>query len=152
MAASSSRDSAAMKTLAFLTILFLPGTYIAAIFSTGMFNWHIDSGSQQAAAERANNARSMSARADANATPTPEKTISDLFWVYWAVTVPLTILVAAAWRIWWSHEKKHFDQDVGKSQRAGVVDEGETEDVMAAKKPLPLMLVAYTYLVRGRGR
>jgi Mg2+ and Co2+ transporter CorA len=43
MAAASSRDSAAMKTLAFLTTLFLPGTFIATVFSTGMFNWQGDS-------------------------------------------------------------------------------------------------------------
>ena len=37
IAVSSGRDSTAMKTLAFITSLFLPGTYIAALFSMSMF-------------------------------------------------------------------------------------------------------------------
>jgi hypothetical protein len=78
-----------MKTLAFLTTLFLPGTFIATMFSTGMFSWQgssDDSGSK--------------------------KVVSNLFWVYWAFTVPLTVIVAVGWRLWWSWEKKRFDDDV----------------------------------------
>lgn len=39
IAVSSGRDSTAMKTLAFITALFLPGTYIATLFSISMFEW-----------------------------------------------------------------------------------------------------------------
>jgi hypothetical protein len=35
MAASSSRDGTAMKTLAFITTLFLPGTFVAVSFTQG---------------------------------------------------------------------------------------------------------------------
>lgn len=38
--------------------------------------------------------------------------VSSYFWVYWAITVPLTFLVAVSWRVWWNWEKKNFDQDV----------------------------------------
>ncbi|KAF2836599.1 hypothetical protein M501DRAFT_996812 [Patellaria atrata CBS 101060] len=100
--------AAAMKTLAFLTTLFLPGTYVATIFSTGMFNWHIDSDSQQTATDRASNSQFSSAGIGADSPPMREKTISHMFWVYWAITVPLTILVAVGWRVWWSREKKHY--------------------------------------------
>ncbi|KAI8948827.1 hypothetical protein F4801DRAFT_555357 [Xylaria longipes] len=89
MAAASSHDSAAMKTLAFLTTLFLPGTFVATIFSTGLFNWQ-DSG----------------------------MVVSELFWVYWALAVPLTIVVAVGWRLWWSVEKKRFDEDVSAEIKA----------------------------------
>ncbi|KAI0480008.1 hypothetical protein F4859DRAFT_478090 [Xylaria cf. heliscus] len=89
MAAASSHDSAAMKTLAFLTTLFLPGTFVATIFSTGLFNWQ-DSG----------------------------MVVSKLFWVYWALAIPLTIVVAVGWRLWWSIEKKRFDEDVSAEIRA----------------------------------
>ncbi|KAI0408982.1 hypothetical protein F4802DRAFT_593834 [Xylaria palmicola] len=89
MAAAASRDSAAMKTLAFLTTLFLPGTFVATIFSTGLFNWQGDG-----------------------------KVVSDLFWVYWALAVPLTIVVGAGWRLWWSLEKKHFDRDISVEIKA----------------------------------
>ncbi|TGJ84137.1 hypothetical protein E0Z10_g4623 [Xylaria hypoxylon] len=83
LAASSGRDSAAMKTLAFLTALFLPGTFVATIFSTDFFNWQ-DSG----------------------------MVVSGLFWVFWAWAVPLTIVIAVGWRLWWSFEKNRFDEDV----------------------------------------
>ncbi|KAH7093196.1 hypothetical protein FB567DRAFT_587640 [Paraphoma chrysanthemicola] len=96
MAAASSRDSAAMKTLAFLTTLFLPGTFIATIFSTSMFDWQRE----------------------------PDKrVVSDLFWVYWVFTVPLTIIVALGWRVWWNWEKKKFDEDVNAELRAVDGDE-----------------------------
>ncbi|ORY19019.1 hypothetical protein BCR34DRAFT_582580 [Clohesyomyces aquaticus] len=75
IAAASSRDSAAMKTLAFLTTLFLPGTFVATVFSTGMFNWR----------------RSDDGTGD-------RKVVSELFWVYWALAVPLTIVVGVGWR------------------------------------------------------
>lgn len=124
MAAASSRDSAAMKTLAFLTTLFLPGTFIATVFSTGMFNWHIDSESQRAATERANDSQSQ-----ANNLELPEEsTISNLFWVYWAVSIPLTILVAIGWRVWWSLEKKRFDRDVNAEINAVDSGDGNGED------------------------
>ncbi|KAI1176620.1 hypothetical protein F4777DRAFT_266407 [Nemania sp. FL0916] len=83
LAAASSRDSAAMKTLAFLTTLFLPGTFVATIFSTDFFDWQSNG-----------------------------VVVSRLFWVYWAWAVPLTIIVAVGWRIWWSFEKNRFDEDV----------------------------------------
>ena len=101
-----------MRTLAFLATLFLPGTYVAAVFSTGMFNWHVDSDSQQPAFEKANSSQAQSTRAGDDRFPMQEKTISHLFWVYWAITVLLTILVAMGWQIWWNREKEYFDDDI----------------------------------------
>jgi len=83
MAASTGRDSTAMKTLAFLTTLFLPGTFIATLFSTDMV-------SQQGQGSR----------------PSPP------FWQFWAITIPVTILVMIGWRLWWSFEKRQFDKEV----------------------------------------
>ncbi len=88
-AAASSRDSAAMKTFAFLIILFLPGTYNATIFSTGMFNW---SGNSDGSGDG--------------------RVVSKLFWVHWALSVPLTIVVAVGWRPWWKWDKRYFDENV----------------------------------------
>jgi hypothetical protein len=102
MAATSSRDSSAMKTLAFITTLFLPGTFVAVrpplplpltplltypqtVFSTSFFNWQ---------------------------SASPPRLLSPYFWIYWAFTIPLTLLVALSWRLWWAWEKRHLDQDV----------------------------------------
>jgi Mg2+ and Co2+ transporter CorA len=68
------RDSAAMKTIAVLTIVFLPGTFVATILSMDMFQWQPDDGGPA--------------------------TVSRLFWVYWVITIPLTAIVLAGWLIW----------------------------------------------------
>ncbi|MCJ1471390.1 hypothetical protein MMC13_000029 [Lambiella insularis] len=62
---ATNRDSSAMKSLAVLGALFLPGTFVAALFS-------LDSITGQP------------------------------FWVYWVVTIPLTLLVLGVW-IFWTH-------------------------------------------------
>lgn len=67
-----------MKTLAFITALFLPGTFIASLFSTNMFDW----------------------KPSLSYGPEQSPTMSPFFWVYWVVTVPLTSLVLMGW-FWW---------------------------------------------------
>lgn len=67
------RDSAAMKTIAFLTLVFLPATFVSAIFSMSFFNFDADSGIWR---------------------------VSEKFWIYWAVAVPLTVLTAVLWHSW----------------------------------------------------
>ncbi|OAA53160.1 Mg2+ transporter protein, CorA-like/Zinc transport protein ZntB [Cordyceps fumosorosea ARSEF 2679] len=58
-------DSGVMKTIARLTLLFLPATFVSAIFSMSFFNF------------------------------SPERdlwTVSHMFWVYWVVAAPLTVM------------------------------------------------------------
>ncbi|KAI9708980.1 MAG: hypothetical protein M1828_002561 [Chrysothrix sp. TS-e1954] len=71
IALETRRDSSSMKTIALLTLFFLPGSAVAALFSMTMFNWTSD--------------------------PVKPFTVTHWFWVYWAVTVPLTLFVIAAW-------------------------------------------------------
>ena len=73
IAAASKRDSTAMKTIAVVTMFFLPGTYIAALFAIPVFNW--DAGP---------NVSILSSR----------------FWYYWATTLPLTAIVLLIWVFW----------------------------------------------------
>ena len=62
-----------MKTLAAVTVAFLPGASVAALFSMPLFEWDaIDVG----------------------------MVVSKRFWVYWAVTVPLTFLTLLFWVLW----------------------------------------------------
>lgn len=42
----------------------------------------------------------------------PNRVLSPYFWIYWAITAPLTAIVAFSWRIWWKWEKRNFDRDV----------------------------------------
>ena len=69
---ASQVDGAAMKTLASLTLVFLPPTFISAIFSMSFF--HYDSGVDWG--------------------------VSDKFWIYWVVAIPLTLLTPICCYFW----------------------------------------------------
>lgn len=80
IAAVTKDDSFAMRTIAVMSITFLPGTFVASFFSMSMFNW-------QAAGT--------------------DPVLSSRFWIYWAVTLPLTLLVFSVWFFWLHQHKKH---------------------------------------------
>ncbi|KAH7323472.1 hypothetical protein BKA65DRAFT_69693 [Rhexocercosporidium sp. MPI-PUGE-AT-0058] len=77
ISAAAKRDSSAMKAIAIVTMLFLPGTFVAAFFAMPLFNW----------------SAGLSARDTG-------RVINPRFQYYWAVTVPLTFLVLLCWKIW----------------------------------------------------
>jgi len=60
-----------MKTLAAVTVVFLPGTFVAAVFSIRLFEWDM-----------------QTAR------------VSRKLWVYVAVSVPLTLVTLTLWFAW----------------------------------------------------
>ncbi|MCJ1283554.1 hypothetical protein MMC26_002884, partial [Xylographa opegraphella] len=93
IALASQRDSASMKTIAVLTMAFLPATWVAALFAMPLFNW--------------------------NGTP-DEPLVYDRFWIYWALTLPLTAAVLSIWWVWkeWRNRK-----DVAENEAA----ENDTE-------------------------
>ncbi|KAI5357830.1 Putative corA, transmembrane region [Septoria linicola] len=82
MAEETRQDSAAMKTIATLTLIFLPGTAVASFFGMdGMFNWYPQAG---------------------------EKIASPYIYIFFVVTVPLTLVVYALWLWWFARmEKEH---------------------------------------------
>jgi hypothetical protein len=61
------KDSRDMKAIAIMTMAFLPGTFVAALFAVPSLQW-----------------------TDANV-------IQDNFWVYWVFAIPTTILVFVVW-------------------------------------------------------
>jgi Mg2+ and Co2+ transporter CorA len=64
---AAKKDSSAMKTIAVMTMAFLPGTFFAALFAVPSLKWDQPS------------------------------VIQDNFWIYWAFTLPSTALVFLAW-------------------------------------------------------
>ncbi|KAL3459984.1 hypothetical protein BJX64DRAFT_290636 [Aspergillus heterothallicus] len=66
LAAASKRDSSAMKIVAVLTTFFLPGTFMATFFAMPLFDWSESSINSVA---------------------------NKHFWIYWAVTGPLTVAI-----------------------------------------------------------
>ncbi|KAH7393844.1 hypothetical protein DE146DRAFT_109470 [Phaeosphaeria sp. MPI-PUGE-AT-0046c] len=84
LAKTTKEDSFAMRTLAVMSIAFLPGTFVSSFFSMDMFNWDAPRG-----------------------TPV----LSSRFWIYWAVTVPLTFVVFCVWSVW----VRRHDRDTAPS-------------------------------------
>ena len=71
LALATQRDSTSMKTLAVVTMVFLPGTFTASIFAMPLFDW------------------------DAQGNVAKPK-----LYVYFAVTLPLTMVTFGIWLIW----------------------------------------------------
>ncbi|KAK0730104.1 hypothetical protein B0H67DRAFT_23833 [Lasiosphaeris hirsuta] len=66
LAAASKRDSASMKIIAILTTAFLPGTFISALSAIPLFDREV---------------------------PSVGEVMGCHFWFYWAISIPLTLLV-----------------------------------------------------------
>lgn len=83
IAVDGKRDSIAMKTIAILGIVFLPGTFVATLFSINMFDW-----------------------GGTKSGTTTSLTVSRSIWIYWVITVPLTVVTFLIW-ILWSRSENH---------------------------------------------
>ncbi|KAK2590627.1 hypothetical protein QQS21_011693 [Conoideocrella luteorostrata] len=84
----SYRDSASMKTLAVVTMFFLPGSFVSALFSTQCFEWAgVDLRS-----------------ASIGVKPTPQ------FRLYWAITIPLTLMTFLLYFLWLGFQKWNRDR------------------------------------------
>ncbi|KAL7960782.1 hypothetical protein V8C34DRAFT_275703 [Trichoderma compactum] len=91
IAHASKRDSTAMKTISLMGALFLPGTYLASVFSMTFFNFQ------------------------SGADPV----ISNWLWVYFIITIPLTVVIVGFW-MWYDRrrearyakEDKELDGDI----------------------------------------
>lgn len=82
-----------MKSIAFLTMIVLPGTFLSTLFAMPLFNWD---------AETWNNV------------------VKARFWIYWAVAIPLTIVTLAIWSFWQRRrDRKNIKLDEEARQSAG---------------------------------
>ncbi|TGJ84275.1 hypothetical protein E0Z10_g4476 [Xylaria hypoxylon] len=69
LAHASKRDSTAMKTLSLLGAIFLPGTFLSSVFSMTFFNFKVPE----------------------------EREVSQELWIYFAITIPLTLAIVGTW-------------------------------------------------------
>ncbi|KAL2846500.1 hypothetical protein BJX68DRAFT_268590 [Aspergillus pseudodeflectus] len=74
-------DSAWMKTIAFVSMVYLPGTFVSGLFGTNFFDFD---------------------------SPTPGLWAHSNFWLYWAVAVPLTMATMGIWAAW--HRRTDIQQ------------------------------------------
>lgn len=89
IASSTKKDSIAVMAFTFITAIFLPGTSIATLFSMGMFQWQDDS------------------------SRLGRSTVSAQFWLYWVVTVPLTLAVMTGWYCWYKYADRKRKKETG---------------------------------------
>ncbi|KAI3323571.1 hypothetical protein HD806DRAFT_497218 [Xylariaceae sp. AK1471] len=88
-------DGTAMKTLAYVTTIFLPPTFIASLFSMSMFDWQASTGS-----------------------PGESVVLVPDFWIYWVISVPLTLAILAGWRVWWRFEKRALQSEYSVDRKS----------------------------------
>ncbi|KAB8258594.1 hypothetical protein BDV32DRAFT_125511 [Aspergillus pseudonomiae] len=67
-------DSMVMKTISFVGMIYLPGTFASGIFGSNFFDYQ--SGEKES------------------------WEMSHKFWLYWVVTIPLTLATFAVWALW----------------------------------------------------
>jgi hypothetical protein len=131
LAHASKRDSTAMKTISLLGAVFLPGTLISSLFSMTFFDFSVgdDGGSgSQSDSSPANPAVSSSGGGGGVGTAR----ISQWLWVYFAITVPLTVIIVGGWMLLDRRmEKKHAleDEDIEKG-----IEKMETEIMAVMRK------------------
>ncbi|EQB54938.1 hypothetical protein CGLO_05189 [Colletotrichum gloeosporioides Cg-14] len=95
MAFDTRHESAQMRTIAILTMIYLPLSSVAAIFSMDMFNWEASAG---------------------------ESIVSKHIWLFAVLTVGLTFLTLVAWRVGTQRSKdvtKKADKYFAELQRQG---------------------------------
>ncbi|KAF1998629.1 hypothetical protein P154DRAFT_246622 [Amniculicola lignicola CBS 123094] len=74
VALATSKDSAVMVIIAILTMVFLPATFTATLFSTTFFDFRKEKG---------------------------KTVVSTTFWIYWVVTLALTLVTMTCAGYFW---------------------------------------------------
>ncbi|KAK0673834.1 hypothetical protein QBC41DRAFT_265485 [Cercophora samala] len=109
LAHNAKRDSSSMKTLSLLGAIFLPATYLASVFSMTFFDFND------------NNHYSRNNGPVSGGTGTGEErdnpVVSPDLWIYFVITVPMTLLIVLIWRIWDKRRDRKYkaeDADIEK--------------------------------------
>ncbi|TVY39155.1 hypothetical protein LOCC1_G005565 [Lachnellula occidentalis] len=92
LAHASKRDSAAMKIISLLGAIFFPGAYLASVFSMTFFNFQ-----------------------------DPGPAVDNRFWIYWAITIPVTGIIVGIWYVWEKKRERRYeseDQDLENGSEA----------------------------------
>ncbi|PVH71641.1 hypothetical protein DL98DRAFT_503375 [Cadophora sp. DSE1049] len=103
LAVASKRDSSAMKVIAVLTTVFLPGAFISTFVAMPLFDWSATSSSG---------------------------IITNHFWIYWATTIPLTLLTMLFVSLWMVFQTRRNEKLSKEARKAvGGSDASEEADV-----------------------
>lgn len=129
------RDSTDMRIIAAVTLIFLPGTFVATVFSTGLFDWgHGDP---------------TPAGSDDDDKSGGGRMVSRYIWVYFMLTGALTAVVLLAWGLFsWVQNRKMvqkfgFDLDSDESrdwdswEREDKESRRDTQATLVEKSAIP---------------
>lgn len=100
-----------MKTLAIVTMVFLPGSFISALFSTSMFDW--DS-------------------VDPTSNSIGVKTMPQ-FGLYWAITIPLTFVTFLLYFFWLRMMKQQRDRKKQSFDQLSAEEKGDSDAIEMIK-------------------
>lgn len=115
LAHASKRDSTAMKTLSLLGALLLPGTFLASVFSMTFFDFNDNNN---------NNSGDSSTSGGAQ--------VSQWLWVYFAVTIPLTLVIVGSW--WWMDKRREKRYSLEDAEIEKGIERMETEIMAIMRK------------------
>jgi hypothetical protein len=102
LAHASKRDSAAMKTISLLGAIFFPGAYLASVFSMTFFNFQ-----------------------------NPGPVVNNRFWIYWAITIPVTIFIVGIWHVWEKRRERKYESEDRDLEKGS---EDMEKDIMATMR------------------
>lgn len=117
LAHASKRDSTAMKTLSLLGALFLPGTFLSSIFSMSFFDFNVGKAYPGM---------------DPDDYSGKGASVSEYLWLYFVVTIPLTLAIVGAW--WYldrRRQKTYAAEDIDIEEGIGRM---ETEIMAVMRK------------------
>ena len=105
IAEDSKRDSTSMKAIAAVTMFFLPGTFAASLFAMPTFRWSASSGND---------------------------VVNPRIWVYWAMTIPLTLITFGCFLLWDHLMNKPRYPRMASSQEAAASNQSLAESKASA--------------------
>jgi Mg2+ and Co2+ transporter CorA len=128
LAHAAKRDSGAQKTIALLGALFLPGAWLASVFSMSFFNF-------------------QNGLADDGGNP-DLPIVAEEFWIYWAVTIPVTAIIVGIWFVWERRRDRRYmeedtlleqgveqmEKDIQRQMRARTMSKAETWNLQNGRK------------------
>lgn len=94
-----------------MTFVFLPAGTVAAMFGSQFFNLSVDSNG------------------------VPHFVVSPAFWIFWAITLPITAILVALW-MWWPRRPKRQCPDTGDNGKWQVADIKLAEGTESMLPPL----------------
>jgi hypothetical protein len=115
LAKATKVDSIVMVTFTIISAVILPGTYISSLFSMSMFDWQ--------------NGAASSATATSDRSSSPGH-VSKWFWIYWVVSVPLTVLILLGWRLGYVRGKKAWGEQVERMLSESEVEASEASSAL----------------------